>query len=164
MNIDNITMNRAMRRAMKHRRQEKPAPVVPLPSLLDEFTIFDIPERILSKLRNGEIEALQGRPVFTDNTGDLQEVCPALEGWIFTWQRINDKLGLNLCLAPLRKLHNKLQACMLLSHTDVTQAQAALDSIRAIYRITDRKAIASIAQEAQIAIFMQDQTPAQDFA
>lgn len=156
MDTTNISMNRAMRRAMKHRRQVKPAQVVPLPSLLDEFTIFDIPERILSKLRNGEIEALQGRPVFYDNAGDLQEVCPALEGWIFTWQMINDKLGLNLGLAPLRKLHNKLQACMLLTHTDVTQAQAALEHIRAIYRITDRQKIASIAKEAQIAILIGD--------
>jgi hypothetical protein len=148
-------MNRAMRRALKHGKQPRTDKLVPLPKMLDEFTIFNIPERILTKLRNGEIEAQQGRPVFIDNTGALQEVCPALEGWIFTWQKINDKLGLNLGMAPLRKLHNKLQASMMLTEQDVTQAQAALDSIRAIYRITDRQEIASIAREAQIAIYLE---------
>jgi hypothetical protein len=138
MNLENIPMNRAMRRALKHGKQPRTDKLVPLPKMLDEFTIFNIPERILTKLRNGEIEAQQGRPVFIDNTGALQEVCPALEGWIFTWQKINDKLGLNLGMAPLRKLHNKLQAC-----------------IRAIYRITDRQEIASIAREAQIAIYLE---------
>lgn len=156
MDINNTFMNRAMRRALKHGRQEKPGKVVQLPSLLDEFTIFDIPERILHKLQNGEIEALQGRPVFYDNAGDLQEVCPALEGWIFTWQRISDKMDLNLNIAPLGKLHNKLQACMLLTPRDVMEAQAALASIRNIYRIIDRDKLRSIAKEAQIAIMIGD--------
>jgi hypothetical protein len=154
MNLENVPMNRAMRRALKHGKRQQPEKVVPLPALLDEFTIFDIPERILQKLQNGEIEALQGRPVFIDNTGELQEVCPALEGWIFTWQRISDQMGLNLNIAPLGKLHNKLQACMLLTPRDVMEGQAALASIRNVYRMIDREQLRSIAKDSQIMILM----------
>jgi len=154
--LKNVPMNRAMRRLLARGKGLQQETVVPLPAMIDEWNIFDIPERILHKLRNGEIEAVRGVPVFQDNTGELCEVCPALSGWIFTWNHINEKLGLNLNMTPLGKLHNKLNAAMMLTEQDVCAAQAALDSIRAIFRASDRQRIKQLAQDAQIAILTVD--------
>lgn len=152
MQLENVTMNRAMRRALAKGKRPEQEKLIPLPSLLEEFTIFDIPQTILSKLRNGEIEAQQGIPVFFDNTGELNEVCPAMAGWIYTWKKLNEKLNLNLWLEPLEKVNNKLHAAIMLTEKDVAQAQAALDSCRAAFRRTDRQAIQRISQDAQIAL------------
>jgi len=152
----NQPINRAQRRAMLRNKQKLSERLVPLPALLDEFTIFDMPQTIMEKLRNGEIEAYQGRPVFRDNTGTLCEICPALSGWIFTWQRINDELGLNINLEPLGKLHNKLQADMPLQPADVDAADATLKIMRQVFRASDRNRIASIAKTAQIAILIEE--------
>ena len=119
---ETVYMNRAKRRAMARNKRPAADRFVPLPSLLDEFTVFDMPQTILDKICNGEIEAHQGVPVFRDNTGELCEVCPALAGWIFTWQRINDQLGSGLDLNPLKRLHNKLHADMPLTPSRVWDA------------------------------------------
>jgi len=150
------TMNRAQRRAMMRNKQRLAERFVPLPALLDEFTIFDMPQTILDKLRNGEIEAYQGRPVFRDNTGAICEICPALSGWIYTWQRINDELGLNINLDPLGRLHNKLQADMPLQLADIEAAETTLTTMRQVFRASDRRQIASIAKTAQIAILIEE--------
>ena len=151
-----MEMNRAMRRALKNNRPIPEGRVIPLPPMLDEWTIFDIPERIFLKLKHGEIEAINGTPIFFDMTGAACEVVPALSGWCYTWDRINDELELDLNLRPIKKVFNKLEAAMWLSPGDVIQAQAALDKIRSVFRVADRKAIKRIATEAQIAILMKD--------
>jgi hypothetical protein len=53
----NQPLNRAQRRAMARGKLPAGERFAPLPALLDEFTIFDMPQTILDKLRNGEIEA-----------------------------------------------------------------------------------------------------------
>lgn len=149
-------MNRQQRRAEKHRKFQYER-TIPLPRMLDEWTIFDCPQRIINTILTGEVPSIMGKPVFLDNQGDWCEVCPALSGWIFTWQRIIDRLGHNASLIALGKLHNKLQADMPLQTSDVHQALDELNILRNIFRQTDRQLIKSIAQDAQIAIFMQDE-------
>lgn len=148
-------MNRAQRRAAVHRRPQYDN-VINLPPLIDEWTVFDCPDRILKKVASGEIESIQGVPVFLDNVGEWCQVCPALSGWIFTWQKIIQELHIDYSMAPLGKIHNKLQANMPCTQQDITEALATLDGLRMVFRSVDRKKIKQIAQDAQIAIFLED--------
>jgi len=64
-------MNRAQRRQAERndRRGIVYTPkVLPVPAIFDEFNVFDFPQMMLQKLENGEIEAVQGTPVFTITT------------------------------------------------------------------------------------------------
>lgn len=148
-------MNRAQRRAAVYKKPMYDN-VINLPPLIDEWTVFDCPDRILKKVASGEIESVQGVPVFLDNEGNWCEVCPALSGWIFTWQKIINELNIEYSMAALGKIHNKLQASMPVSEQDIFEAISTLDGLRMIFRSTDRKKIKQIAQDAQIAIFLED--------
>jgi len=70
--------------------------IVPLPALLDEFTVFDMPQSIINQLLNGAIDCANDVPVFRDNSGQWCEVLPALEGWLFTWRKLDEELNLHL--------------------------------------------------------------------
>lgn len=151
-------MNRTERRqAERNQRRGKiyTERIVPLPSLFDEFTVFDMPQTMLDKLLNGEIEAVQGVPVFYDNEGKLNEICPALQGWIFTWQHINEKLNAGINLAPLQRINNKLNAASPITMNEVIAARVSLDTMRKFFRSADRKAITDITKTAQIALLME---------
>lgn len=151
-------MNRKQRRQAERDTQrgiDRSEKIVSLPPAIDEFTIFDIPQTILDRCQAGEIEAAAGVPIFRDNTGSWNEVCPALDGWIFTWQRISDVMQLQLDLDPLRRLHKKLDRSMPITESDVQAAQTALYATRLAFRRNDRKRIASLAKDAQIAILME---------
>lgn len=151
-------MNRTQRRQMKRdvrRDIDRSERVVPLPALLDEFTIFDIPQTILDRCQAGEIESAAGVPIFRDNTGAWCEVCPALSGWIFTWQKISDSLQLQLDLEAMRRVYKRLNVSMPLTEADISGAQAVLYRLRMVFRRNDRKQIAALARDAQIAILME---------
>lgn len=151
-------MNRTQRRqAERDARRGKVyhERVVPLPALLDEFTVFDMPQTMLDKLINGEIESVHGVPVFYDNEGGLNEICPALQGWIYTWQRINEKLNANIDLAPLQCINNKLNADSIITMNEVMAARQSLDGMRKFFRSTDRKAVCEITKTAQIAMLLE---------
>ncbi len=80
---------------------------------------------------------------------------PALEGWLFTWRRINEKLNGNLDLSALERINNKMRVAMLMTPTEVVKAKVCLDRLRMFFRTADRKAICEIAKTAQIAILME---------
>lgn len=85
-------MNRELRRKLERderRGKIHKERVVPLPAAFDEFTVFDMPQSILDQISNGSIDAIQGVPVFRDNTGVWTELMPALEGWIYQSRLIN---------------------------------------------------------------------------
>lgn len=152
-------MSRALRRQMERDQRrgiDRSERIVGLPPMLDEFTIFDIPQTILDRISAGEIEAANGRPVFRDNTGAWCEVCAALDGWIFTWQRISNGLAMQLDLSALSKLNNKLRYDMRISELEVRAGHAALNKIRQAFRSSDRSRIASLARDAQIVILAAD--------
>jgi hypothetical protein len=155
----NAPMNRAQRRAMKKGRGATEYRDVPLPAALDEFTVFDMTQTLLNKISNGAIEAYRGEPVFRDNAGQLCYVCPALKGWVETWELINDQLGTNINLYPLRRIHNKLDAGMILAEGEISAAKDTLLSMRLVFRAADRSRIASIARSAQIKILLEDRAP-----
>lgn len=146
-------MNRSMRRAEKYKKKLHDV-VVNLPPMIDEWTVFDIPTRILQSIATGEINAVNGKPVCLDNEGNWCEICPALSGWIFTWQHITSKMQLKASLLALSKLHNKLLANMPLQLQDVKSAQEEMHALRKIFRNSDRSRIKELAQQAQILILM----------
>jgi hypothetical protein len=150
-------MNRSLKRQLERdfrRGITRTDRVVPLPSLIDEFTVFDIPQRIFDQLSNGAIDAVESVPVFRDNTGVLTEVVPALTGWIFTWQKINDDLALNLNLGDLALVCTALEKNTLITQQNIVDAKLALDACRQTFRICDRKEVMSIAKTAQLQIML----------
>jgi hypothetical protein len=117
-------LNRAQRRAAKYRKPSYEREV-PLPSLIDEFTIFDIPERILKEIANDAVSTMDDVPHFQDNTGTWRETAPCLGGWIST---IPEETAF--------KARQELEAC------------------RVMFRTNPRKEIQSIAKSAQVGIML----------
>lgn len=151
-------MNRAQRRQAERNAKRGIAHterVVPLPSLLDEFTVFDMPQTIIDQISNGQIDAVQGVPVFRDNSGVWTEIVPALEGWIFTWQMIKEKLQLHIDLLPLTIISKRLQANTPITRENISAAQQSLLQCRQAFRIKNRQQIISIAKTAQISILIE---------
>lgn len=141
---------RSARRGINHAER-----VIPLPRLLDEFTIFDIPQSILTQISHGAIDSIQGVPVFRDNTGEWCEVTPALAGWIFTWEKLNVELNLKLDLTPLTIICKRLQNYTPITRENIGNALLCLDACRAAFRHNDRQRIASISKNAQIQLYLE---------
>ena len=64
---------------------------------------------LVAQLRAGEVDTVQGVPVMPEWSGQMVEVCPALEGWASCWQRINAAEGLGItataCDRVAKSLH-----------------------------------------------------------
>lgn len=147
-------MNRAMRRAAAKSKPMQPPKVVPLPALLDEFTVFDHIDTLFLKIGNGHIETVQGVPVFRDNEGKLNQVCPALQGWIETWQMINEKLGLVIPIQHFQLICNKLHYDTIITERDLKLATATNAYCKAVFR-QRRKEITEVAKLAQFKILLE---------
>lgn len=150
-------MNRQQRRQLardESRGINRAERVVSLPALIDEFTVFDIPQRIFDQISNGSIDAVQGVPVFVDNEGILSEVVPALSGWVFTWQKISDDHHMGLSLVAMEAVYKRLQVNTPLTNLIVAQAKVELNACRAAFRTADRKALMATAKTAQLQILM----------
>lgn len=151
-------MNRASKRALERdmkRGINRHDRIVPLPALLDEFTVFDMPQSIIDQLANGCVDAVDDIPVFRDNTGQWCEIAPALEGWIFTWCKINVDLNLNLSLNNMVILANRLNIGELIGSNHIDNAKKELMACRLAFRSADRQRIVRIAKIAQLQILME---------
>lgn len=151
----NSPLNRAQRRAMKNAKPVVPARIIPLPTLLDEFTVFDMPQSILDQISNGAIDAAQGVPVFRDTAGVWTEIVPALEGWIFTWASIKEKLNIAIELLPLITINKRLNSNTPITRENINAAQQCLTHCRQIFRQTNRQQIIEIAKTAQLKILLE---------
>lgn len=129
--------------------------IVPLPALLDEFTVFDMPQSIIDQLAAGSIDAADGVPVFRDNTGGWCEVVPALEGWLFTWRKISAALDLGLLFYSFTLLSNRLHLGELIEAIHIDNAAVELAFCRRAFRTANRQKIVSLAKTAQIQILME---------
>ena len=150
-------MNRAQRRqADRNARRgiNHTERIVPLPALLDEFTVFDMPQSIIDQLLNGAIDCANDVPVFRDNSGQWCEVLPALEGWLFTWQKINKELYLYLSFYSLALVAECLQKGEFIYEGYVKNAARELQHCREAFRTADRKEIVRIAKNAQLQILL----------
>lgn len=150
-------MNRAQRRQTERdikRRINRTDRIVPLPAMFDEFTVFDMPQSIIDQLKNGSIDAVNDTPAFRDNTGNLCEVVPALEGWIFTWKKLSNELDLFLSFYSLSLLSECLQKGDLITKRYIINAANELQACRIAFRNSDRQKICSIAKTAQIQLML----------
>jgi hypothetical protein len=131
--------------------------VVALPSLLDEFTVFDMPQRILDQISNDSLDAQGGVPVFKDGSGIWMQVVPAFEGWIFTWRELDQKLNLGIAaeIDALDAINKCLHYAMPITEEKISIARTALKECRLAFRATNRQQIASIAKTSQIKILLE---------
>lgn len=151
-------MNRTQRRQAERNQRRGivySERIVPLPSLLDEFTVFDMPQSIIDQLTAGAIDAADGVPVFRDNTGSWCEVVPALQGWLFTWRKINIALNLGLSFYSFTLLSNRLNKGELIDAMHIINAALELRHCRHAFRTANRQQIVSLAKTAQIQILME---------
>jgi len=152
-------MNRAQRRLAEKQERRGTAyvpKVVPLPFLFDEFTVFDFIDTFLLKLRNGSVDSAQGVPVFRDNEGELTQLCPALLGWIETWEFIHEKIGVDISMLPLQRIHNKLTYVMPISQSEIFAAIVTNEACKKAFRGQNRKLITEAAKLAQFKILMEE--------
>lgn len=155
MQLDQKTqLNRAQRRAQKYHKKSRKGEVkiIPLPNMLDEFVVFDTPQRVIEQLKNGSIDASDDIPVFRDNTGQLCQVCPALDGWLYAWRMIISKLNANINLNPLMAINSRLHDNLPINLDMVNSAETVLTQCRHLYRSAPRDQVKQIAKIAQVHI------------
>jgi len=128
--------------------------VVLLPALLDEFTVFDMPQSIIDQLLNGAIDCANDVPVFRDNSGQWCEVLPALEGWLFTWRKLDEELNLHLSFYSIALISECLQKNQFIFEGYVKNAASELQRCREAFRTADRKEISRISKIAQLQILL----------
>jgi hypothetical protein len=122
------------------------------PDLHDVGLIFRPIHTMFDQLREGEIDAVRGRPVFTDWMGEICEVVPALEGWISCWQRIIDGERLVFSLDGLRKISKRLDLGIMLTDDELEAGwREVLACQQATMQIT-RRAMGSYMRTEQISI------------
>lgn len=146
-------MNRAQRRAAERAKPQEYR-TVPLPKMLDEFTVFNDLERMLEKIEHGEIEHANGKPIMMASNGEWYEVVPALNGWISAWKMFDQKFQLHHDLSALVRLANCLDHGVLIQIGLLKSAKAVIAEQRRLFRLIPRDQIASAARTKQIALMM----------
>jgi len=152
-------MNRALKRALKHKRVQQER-VVPLPRAIDEFVVFDMPQRMLDEIKSDRLSVdAEGTPVFQDNHGVWQEITPSLAGWIVTWERILTTLtpaSPHCSLEGLKEINRNLNDDIDIEPETLALAIAEFEYCRHVFRNSDRSKIQSIAKTSQIAMLIKD--------
>jgi hypothetical protein len=123
----------------KPRRPYRPRASV-YPDLHDVGLIFRPIHDMFDQLRTGEVDAVRGKPIFTDWQGGLCEIAPALDGWADCWARIAAGEGLTLPLDATRRLVKRLLFDVPMTPEDVQAAYAEIFACqRACMKITRAK-------------------------
>lgn len=161
-------MNRAERRAaaalakklaapQKHRPPRQPGkPIRPWPHEVRH--VFAPVEQVFDELRQGVISEIDGQPAFRDSEGNWFTVAPAIAGWVDTWQRLNQRLGLGIDLAPLQAMGEALDAGAMLTVADVEAAYQVIVRCREAYRVMDVNAAKAAARDSDLAILLAEAT------
>lgn len=158
-------MNRAERRAaaalakklstQKHRPPRQPGkPIRPWPHEVRH--VFAPIEQVFDELRQGVITEIAGQAAFCDGEGNWFTVAPAIAGWVDTWQRLNQRLGLGIDLAPLQAMGESLDAGAMLTVADVEAAYQVIVRCREAYRVMDVNAAKAAARDSDLAILLAD--------
>ena len=107
--------------------------IINRPSLNDCYQVFAPVDDVFASLEAGEIDSVQGVPVFRDRNGDLCEIAPAIEGWASMWDRLTQGKGIVFCSKPLTKLAAKLRYDSPLTEEEVAEAKAVIEMTRTMY-------------------------------
>jgi len=102
------------------------------PSILDMRAAFEPVDALLAHIEAGELTYEQNTPVLI--IGDTAcEICPAMAGWVETFERIAIRLGTPIDLSPLIRIGKKLSLGIMLEESDLARAKLLVDRCRAIY-------------------------------
>lgn len=152
-------MNRAQRRQASRlsRRTQHHAKRngIVKPWLHEIHYVFAPIDAVFDQLKTGEIMCDEkGTPIFRDFEGKLYELCPAIDGWVETWDAIARKWGFELDLEPLAKLSRKLNYGVILTPADVEAGHAVINRCRELFRGMDVYAVKSEVRTQEIRMEM----------
>lgn len=136
-------MNREMRRAQAKAKppQGRKMRVYarlnrPMPH--EVHMVFEPIESFLRELATGEVKcAANGAAIFLHPEGEAYEAVPAVRGFMAAMQRILDHYQLEIDLAPVLKLCNKLDACMPITPDHLRQCEQVMAACRKAYSQMD---------------------------
>lgn len=137
-------------------RKTARSPLHKPPHIWQVWRTFEPIYTLLSTLRAGEIDAVQGVPIMADWGGELMEVTPALDGWICCWQRIVDGERLTIDLAPLRQMQRYLADGELLTAQMIDSAVTVTNFCYQAYARMPRERAISYSKTEQIAIALDE--------
>ncbi|QEL64743.1 hypothetical protein OTERR_12670 [Oryzomicrobium terrae] len=94
--------------------------------------VFAPLERVLSRIDiDGTVDTAKGRPVFReDSRGGWYEVAEALQGIIDFHRIAAGRFGWGIDLAPLERLHRKLDLDSPLLENDLASARVCIDTLK----------------------------------
>lgn len=108
------------------------------PTIADMAKAFGAIDAMLARLADGWIHTMHGQPVFFNRPDETwYDIPAALEGWVALWERISDKYGLGLDLAPLSRLAAKLNHGMHTSPEEVARCAEIVVACKRHYRSMD---------------------------
>lgn len=124
-----------MPRSARPRKAYRPRPTDTLHMRLDQVhKIFRPIDTIIERLKEGEIEAAQGVPIFKDWQDRWCVLHVALDGWADCFDRISRYEGLSIDTDPLRKLATKLDYASPITPAEVAAVEALMSHCRQILR------------------------------
>jgi hypothetical protein len=123
-----------------------------LPNVVDMLRLFDPIYAVFEQLETGEIESINGKPVFLDFEGIYSEISEAMYGWCDCWKRICNDQGIAFDSEPLRKMAAKLQYGTPLELDDVYQGRSVIDFTKRIFMRTPAHILREHAVTEQISI------------
>lgn len=107
--------------------------IVNRPSLGDCYQVFSPIDEVFACLEQGEVNSINGVPVFKDRNGDWCEITPAVEGWISLWERLCRGEGYEFDAKALTKLVAKLRYDSPMTEQEVAEAKAVIEVTRSLY-------------------------------
>lgn len=107
---------------------------------------------LVAQLRAGEVDTVQGVPVMPEWSGQMVEVCPALEGWASCWQRINDAEGLGITTTACERVAKSLHYGKPLTPEEVEAFAKEVEAQAAFYAVLPLSVIRRHILTEQVAI------------
>ncbi|ROH87987.1 hypothetical protein ED236_00395 [Pseudomethylobacillus aquaticus] len=144
-------MNRAQRRQENRLARAKPnrSRAIYSTSFTLLFESFDTIDRMIQKLRHGELEYISGVPVVMSLKGEWYAMLPALDGWIAYWRELTEQHNISYDDSPLAKLRNKLEYSMPLTLDDVDAAESVVHLQRKLYMCLPKSVTTRVAHKVQ---------------
>ena len=117
-----------------NRRKTATAPMHLPPHSVHAWRTFEPVYGLLDQLQTGSIDAVRGVPVMRVwESNELEEVCPALDGWICVWKRVISGESLAIDLKPMVVLYRNLKFGLMLQDRHIAQARACTDACYQAY-------------------------------
>lgn len=127
------------------------------PTLMEVRRCFEPIDLIFASLEQGEATEIEGELAFYDEEdGAWYQLVPAMQGWCALWVRLVEKFSLQIDLAPVTQLVERLAADELLTPGQVAAAKAVIDQCRRAYMALDVHEVKSCVRAQQIKIQLEE--------